>query len=50
MLLDHRMSDMNSDEVLAQVKEINPLTRAIMITAYGTISTAIKIMKTGAKI
>ncbi len=48
VLLDHRMPDMNGDEVLAQIKEINPLTRAIMITAYGTVDTVIKVMKTGA--
>ena len=48
VLLDHRMPDMNGDEVLAKIKEINPLVRAIMITAYGTVNTAVSVMKLGA--
>lgn len=49
LLLDHRMPDMNGDEVLARMKKINPLIHAIMITAYGTVSTAVEIMKLGAE-
>jgi two-component system response regulator AtoC len=48
VLLDHRMPDMTGDEVLANMKMINPLVRAVMITAYGTISTAVEVMKLGA--
>jgi len=48
VLLDHRMPDMNGDEVLARIKEINPMTRAIMITAYGAVDTAVRVMKLGA--
>lgn len=48
VLLDHRMPDMTGDEVLANMKMINPLVRAMMITAYGTINTAVEIMKLGA--
>ncbi len=49
LLLDHRMPDMNGDEVLARMKKINPLIHAIMITAYGTVSTAVETMKLGAE-
>ncbi len=48
VLLDHRMPDMNGDDVLTKLKEINPLPRTIMITAYGSVETAIDVMKRGA--
>ncbi len=48
VLLDHRMPDMNGDELLARLKEINPMVRAIMITAYGAVDTAVKVMQLGA--
>ncbi|MCB2181704.1 MAG: sigma-54 dependent transcriptional regulator [Desulfobulbaceae bacterium] len=48
VLLDHKMPDMNGDEVLARMKEINPLIHAIMITAYGAVGTAVKVMQLGA--
>ena len=48
VLLDHRMPDMNGDEVLARMKEINPFIRAIMITAYGAVKTAVNVMRLGA--
>ncbi|MFH1215377.1 MAG: sigma-54 dependent transcriptional regulator [Pseudomonadota bacterium] len=48
VLLDHRMPDMNGDEVLARMKEINPLVHAIMITAYGAVETAVRVMQLGA--
>ncbi len=48
VLLDHRMPDMNGDEVLARLKEINPAVRAIMITAYGAVETAVRVMQQGA--
>lgn len=48
VLLDHKMPDMNGDEVLARLKEINPLVHAIMITAYGAVETAVKVMRLGA--
>ncbi len=49
VILDHRMPDINGDEVLARMKELNPLVRAIMITAYGAIKTAVKVMQLGAE-
>lgn len=48
VLLDHRMPDMNGTEVLAKIKKINPLIRAIMITAFGSVDTAVNIMRLGA--
>lgn len=48
VLLDHRMPDMNGDEVLARMKASNPGVRAIMITAYGAVDTAVRVMQLGA--
>lgn len=48
VLLDHRMEDMNGDEVMARIKSTNPLVHAIMITAYGSVDTAVKVMQLGA--
>ena len=48
VLIDHRMGDMNGDEVLARMRQESPLIRAIMITAYGSVSTAVKVMQLGA--
>ncbi|MFH2219762.1 MAG: sigma-54 dependent transcriptional regulator [Pseudomonadota bacterium] len=48
VFLDHKMPDISGDEVLAGIKEINPLIRVIMITAYGTVETAVQVMKLGA--
>jgi two-component system response regulator AtoC len=48
VLLDHRMEDMNGDEVLARLKSSNPLLHAIMITAYGSVDTAVRVMQLGA--
>ena len=48
VLIDHRMGDLNGDEVLAQMRQESPLVRAIMITAYGSVATAVKVMQIGA--
>ena len=48
VLLDHRMPDMNGDEVLRRMKAIDPLVRCIMITAFGSVQTAVEVMKLGA--
>ena len=47
VLMDHRMEDMNGDEVLAKMKALSPLVKGIMITAYGNVETAVKVMKLG---
>jgi len=48
VLLDHRMPDMNGDQVLARIKAQSPLARVIMITAYGAVDTAVRVMRLGA--
>jgi len=48
VLIDHRMGDMNGDEVLARMRQESPLVRSIMITAYGSVATAVKVMQIGA--
>jgi len=48
VLLDFKMPGMNGIEVLRRVKEINPEIDVVMMTAYGTIETAVDAMKAGA--
>ena len=48
VLLDFRMPGMNGLELLQQAKRLNPEIDAVIITAYGTIETAVAAMKAGA--
>jgi DNA-binding NtrC family response regulator len=48
ILLDLKMPGMDGMEVLRQVREIRPDIRIIIITAYGTIESAVEAMKLGA--
>jgi DNA-binding response OmpR family regulator len=48
ILLDIRMPGMDGMEVLRLVREIRPDIRIIMITAYGTIESAVEALKLGA--
>jgi len=48
VLLDHRMPGLTGNQVLAEMKALNPQVRAIMITAYGAVETAVQVMKLGA--
>lgn len=48
VLLDGKMPGMTGDQLLEKLLEINPRQKAIMITAYGAISMAVKVMKLGA--
>lgn len=49
VILDLKMPDIDGIEVLKRIKKINPHIPVIMITAHGTIDTAIEAMKIGAK-
>jgi DNA-binding NtrC family response regulator len=48
LLVDIKMEGMSGLEVLSYVKETDPDVAVVMITAYGSISTAIEAMKNGA--
>ncbi|MCK8603676.1 sigma-54-dependent transcriptional regulator [Desulfoferrobacter suflitae] len=49
VLLDFRMPGMNGLEVLQEVKRVNPEIDVMIITAFGTIETAVSAMKAGAR-
>lgn len=48
LLVDIKMEGMSGLDVLNEVKEDDPDVEVVMITAYGSISTAIEAMKNGA--
>ncbi|HOK06653.1 MAG TPA: sigma-54 dependent transcriptional regulator [Syntrophales bacterium] len=48
ILLDYKMPGMDGMEVLKAVRDINPEIDVVIITAYGTIETAVEAMKAGA--
>ncbi len=48
VLLDQRMPKLSGDLALAEMKALNPLIRAFMITGYGAVDTAVSVMKLGA--
>ena len=48
VILDVKMPVMDGIETLTHIKEMSPLTEVIMLTAHGTIETAIDGMKLGA--
>lgn len=48
LLLDIKMEGMSGLEVLKKIKESDPDLAVIMITAYGSIATAIEALKNGA--
>jgi len=47
-LLDLKMPGMDGIELLKRLKELNPEIQVIMMTAYGTVETAVEAMKHGA--
>ncbi|MEK4752684.1 sigma-54 dependent transcriptional regulator [Priestia sp. FSL R5-0597] len=48
VLLDWRLGEYNGLEVLSKIKDIQPQTSIIMMTAYGTIESSIEAIKRGA--
>ncbi len=47
-LIDLRLGEKNGIDLLVRLREKNPLLRGIIITAFGTIDSAVKSMKEGA--
>jgi len=47
-LLDHCLPDIKGDELLIKLHKLNPRLRAIMITAFGAVEMAVKVMRSGA--
>jgi len=48
LFLDIKLEGMSGMDVLSEIREIDPDVAVIMITAYGSISTAVEAMKQGA--
>lgn len=48
VFLDYKMPHMNGLQTLREMKKINPELTIVMMTAYGTIETAVQSMKEGA--
>ncbi|WP_367360183.1 sigma-54-dependent transcriptional regulator [Syntrophus sp. (in: bacteria)] len=48
VITDMRMPGMSGMEVLKSIKKISPESPVILITAYGTVNTAVEAMKEGA--
>ncbi len=49
VLTDLRMPGMDGLELLARIKQLRPQTMVILMTAYGTVKTAVRAMKSGAE-
>jgi DNA-binding NtrC family response regulator len=47
VLTDVRMPGMDGVELLGRVKALRPETMVVLMTAYGTVKTAVKAMKLG---
>jgi two-component system response regulator HydG len=49
ILMDMRMPRIDGMEALSRIKEINPAVPVIMMTAYGSIDSAVKALQAGAE-
>ncbi len=49
LLIDYRIPGLNGIEVLQEARRLNPEIDAVIITAHGTIETAVAAMKAGAR-
>ncbi len=49
VFLDLKLEDMDGIEVLKRIKESEPDTAVVMITAYGSVPSAVEAIKTGAE-
>lgn len=49
LLLDFKMPGLSGIEVLKEAKRLNPEIDAVIVTAFGTVETAVEAMKAGAK-
>lgn len=47
-IIDMKMPEMGGLELLQRLKEINPFVQIIVLTAYGTVETAVVAMRAGA--
>ena len=47
-LIDMKMPGMSGIELLARLKEINPFVQVIVLTAFGSVEGAVKVMQAGA--
>ena len=47
-VVDMRLEDGNGLDVIAVLKEVHPATRAVVLTGYGNIATAVTAVKMGA--
>lgn len=48
ILIDYQMPGIDGIKVVEEIKQLNPEIDAVMMTAYGTIETAVRAMKAGA--
>lgn len=47
-ITDMKMPDMDGLELLVKLREVNPFVQIIMLTAFGTVETAVAAMRSGA--
>ena len=49
VLMDIRMPNMDGMEALKQIRQINPTIPVLIMTAYGSINSAVQALKSGAE-